>query len=83
MAAKIHSTFDREILSQAFVGAFKKLHPMIMVKNPVMFVCEVGAAINHSRTHFQTGRRGVRLWRANCALAVVHCVIREFCGGSG
>lgn len=45
MAAKTHSTFDKEILGPAVVGAFKKLHPMIMVKNPVMFVCEVGAAI--------------------------------------
>lgn len=45
MAAKTHSTFDREILGPAVLESFKKLHPMIMVKNPVMFVCEVGAAI--------------------------------------
>ncbi len=45
MAARIHSTFEREILSQAVIDSFKKLNPMSMVKNPVMFVCEVGAAI--------------------------------------
>ena len=45
MAAKTHSTLDREILSQAVVESFKKLHPVGMLRNPVMFVCEVGAAI--------------------------------------
>ena len=45
MAAKAHSTFDREILSQAVVESFKKLNPLNMARNPVMFVCEVGAAI--------------------------------------
>lgn len=45
MAAKAHSIFDREILSQATIESFKKLNPAIMLKNPVMFVTEVGAAI--------------------------------------
>jgi K+-transporting ATPase ATPase B chain len=45
MAAKTHSIFDREILTEAIVGSFKKLDPRSMVRNPVMFVCEVGAAI--------------------------------------
>jgi potassium-transporting ATPase ATP-binding subunit len=45
MAAKVHATFDREILSQAVVEALKKLNPMNMLRNPVMFVCEVGAVI--------------------------------------
>ncbi len=34
-----------EILKQALVGAFKKLDPRYMVKNPVMFVVEVGFVI--------------------------------------
>jgi K+-transporting ATPase ATPase B chain len=45
MAARIHSIFDRAILSQAAIDAFKKLHPIYMLKNPVMFVTEVGAAL--------------------------------------
>jgi K+-transporting ATPase ATPase B chain len=45
MAAKIHSTFDREILTQAVIDSFKKLNPLSMARNPVMFVCEAGAAI--------------------------------------
>lgn len=45
MAGKKHSLFDREIISQAALESFKKLNPRLMVKNPVMFVTEVGAAI--------------------------------------
>lgn len=45
MAVRIHSTFEPEILSQAVIDSFKKLNPVHMVKNPVMFVCEVGALI--------------------------------------
>ena len=45
MVARIQTSFDRAILSQAVVDAFKKLHPVYMLKNPVMFVTEVGAAL--------------------------------------
>jgi K+-transporting ATPase ATPase B chain len=45
MPVRIHSTFEREILAQAVVESFKKLNPRVMLKNPVMFVTEVGAAI--------------------------------------
>jgi len=45
MGAKIHSTFEHEILVEAVLESFKKLNPLHMVKNPVMFVTEVGAAI--------------------------------------
>ncbi|HMK35849.1 MAG TPA: potassium-transporting ATPase subunit KdpB [Desulfomonilaceae bacterium] len=42
---RIHSTFERDILIQAVIESFKKLNPVNMLKNPVMFVTEVGAAI--------------------------------------
>ena len=45
MAAKQHSIFDPAIVVPAIVESFKKLNPAHMVKNPVMFVTEVGAAI--------------------------------------
>ena len=48
MAARIQTSFDRAILSQAVVDAFKKLHPIYMLKNPVMFVTEIGAALTAS-----------------------------------
>lgn len=45
MAARKHSLFDRGIITQATFEAFKKLSPRSMLRNPVMFVTEVGAAI--------------------------------------
>ncbi|HTX56274.1 MAG TPA: potassium-transporting ATPase subunit KdpB [Candidatus Acidoferrales bacterium] len=40
---KARSLFDKEILGGAIVDAFKKLDPRWQARNPVMFVCEVGA----------------------------------------
>ncbi len=45
MAAKSVSVFDTKILWPAIGDAFIKLNPRLMVKNPVMFVTMVGAAI--------------------------------------
>ncbi|MDQ3178968.1 MAG: potassium-transporting ATPase subunit KdpB, partial [Acidobacteriota bacterium] len=38
------SIWDKKIISQALVDSIKKLDPRKMLKNPVMFVVEVGAA---------------------------------------
>jgi len=43
--AKGTSFGDRKILRNAIVDSFRKLDPRLMVKNPVMFVVEVGAVI--------------------------------------
>src|SRR5512139_1291115 len=53
MAVRIHSTFEREILGQAIIDSFKKLNPLSLAKNPVMFVCEVGAAITTAELIFR------------------------------
>src|SRR6266446_4980362 len=45
MAAKTHSIFDPTIIVPAIGDSFKKLNPITLTKNPVMFVTEVGAAI--------------------------------------
>ena len=37
--------FDPEILKRATMESFVKLNPMLVAKNPVMFVVEVGAAL--------------------------------------
>ena len=37
--------FDREIVRRAVKASFAKLNPVSLVRNPVMFVVEVGAAI--------------------------------------
>jgi K+-transporting ATPase ATPase B chain len=45
MVSHSRSLFDREILGPAIVASFQKLDPRIQVKNPVMFICEVGALV--------------------------------------
>jgi potassium-transporting ATPase ATP-binding subunit len=45
MARKTRSLFDWEIVGPALVDAFRKLNPIMMLKNPVMFVTEVGAVL--------------------------------------
>src|ERR1700746_3512315 len=45
MAAKALSIYDPAIIVPAIGDSFKKLNPITLAKNPVMFVTEVGAAI--------------------------------------
>jgi K+-transporting ATPase ATPase B chain len=46
MAAKMPSNFDRAIVLRAIAESFKKLNPVTLARNPVIFVCEVGAAVS-------------------------------------
>src|SRR5271163_3534879 len=39
------SLFDRAIISRAVADSFAKLDPRWQVRNPVMFIVEVGAAV--------------------------------------
>jgi len=55
VAARTHSLFDHEIIAPAMVESFKKLNPRWMVKNPVMFVTEVGALITTAGLFFRAG----------------------------
>src|SRR5215469_7307773 len=43
--AKNKSLWNSQIISQALIDAFRKLDPRWMVKNPVMFVVEVGSVL--------------------------------------
>jgi K+-transporting ATPase ATPase B chain len=45
MSTKAHSLFDPVIVVPALGDSFKKLNPAVMIKNPVMFVTMVGAAV--------------------------------------
>jgi len=45
MSARKQTLFDREIILPALLEAGKKMNPLYMLKNPVMFVTEVGAFI--------------------------------------
>jgi K+-transporting ATPase ATPase B chain len=64
------SLADSAILSRAIVDSFRKLQPRAMVKNPVMFVVEVGAVLTTIQlvwnTSHQVGQFGfglqITLW---------------------
>src|SRR5215472_5567190 len=43
--ARSRPLFDPEIVNRAVRASFAKLNPVTLMKNPVMFVVEVGAAI--------------------------------------
>jgi K+-transporting ATPase ATPase B chain len=45
MSTKARPLFDRAIVVPAIFDSFRKLNPVHMWKNPVMFVTEVGAAV--------------------------------------
>jgi K+-transporting ATPase ATPase B chain len=45
MTHKAPSLFDWEIVGPALVNSVKKLNPRLMIRNPVMFVTMVGAAL--------------------------------------
>ena len=45
MSEKNKKFMDKQLLQQAVFGAFVKLNPAYMMKNPVMFVVEVGFMI--------------------------------------
>jgi len=55
VAVRTHSLFDREIIAQAVVDSFKKLSPLSLMKNPVIFVTEVGAALTTIGLFFRSG----------------------------
>ncbi len=56
MAAKTHSIFDPAIIVPALGESFKKLNPITLAANPVMFVTEVGAAITTFFLFFNGGK---------------------------
>ena len=55
MPAQTHSLFDRQIIGPAIVDSFKKLNPLSLLKNPVIFVTEVGAAVTTLGLFFKSG----------------------------
>jgi len=58
MTQKPVSIFDANILAPALGDMFRKLNPRLMVKNPVMFVTLVGAAISTVEIFRSPGQTG-------------------------
>ena len=59
VAVRTHSLFDREIIAQAVVDSFKKLNPLSLLKNPVIFVTEVGAGFTTVGLFFKSGNESL------------------------
>jgi K+-transporting ATPase ATPase B chain len=66
MTHKAPSLFDWNIAGSAVADSFKKLDPRLMIKNPVMFVTMVGAAVTTVDIFTATADRGfiaqIALW---------------------
>ena len=75
MTQKPASLFDWNIVGPAIGDAFKKLNPRLMVKNPVMFVTMVGAALTTVGI-FTADSGPARLRDATGDLALVHGAVR-------
>lgn len=58
MTQKSPSLFDWNIAGPAIKDAFRKLDPRLMIKNPVMFVTEVGAVLTTAGIFTAAGERG-------------------------
>ena len=55
VAARSYSLFDRQIMTRAVADAILKLNPLSLLKNPVIFVTEVGAIITTLGLFFRSG----------------------------
>ena len=62
--AEARGLFDREILRQALVDSFKKLNPVLEIRNPVMFVVLVGTVITfiEAIAHPSTFTWSITIW---------------------
>src|SRR5208282_407213 len=49
------SLFQRDIVVRALIDSFKKLDPRVQIRNPVMFVVEIGALITTVTWFIQLG----------------------------
>ena len=67
-SSKKRALFESSIVRRALVDSLKKLNPVLMAKNPVMFVVEVGSVVTtallvlpHGATHFAFNLQ-ITLW---------------------
>jgi potassium-transporting ATPase ATP-binding subunit len=64
---------DAAILTKAFLDSFVKLNPKVMIKNPVMFVVEIGFVITLYLTVFPSAfkEQGRNMWLYNGIVSVI------------
>ena len=73
MSKKQQKLMTPDILRQALIGSFTKLDPRYMIKNPVMFVVEIGFVITLILTIFPNafGPADPRLRTYNLVVAII------------
>ena len=83
--ARTISIWDPGIVRQAIVDSFRKLDPRIQIKNPVMFIVEVGSLLTTIVfvQELAGGDRPAAVHRPGRVLAVVHGAVRELRRGDG
>ena len=76
----VASLTDTNIVIPAIGSALAKLDPRVMMRNPVMFVVEIGRRAYHDHFHPRLDERcrPSRLHLPDHRLAVVHRVVRQF-----
>ena len=77
--ASRRSLFDSKIVRRASVDALTKLSPRAMMKNPVMFVVEIGSVLTSVMliANAVTHQGHLQLQPANHVVALVHSSLRE------
>ena len=58
MSHSTPSLFDKSIIAPAIGDSFRKLDPRLMIKNPVMFVTQIGAVLTTVAIFTSHGDRG-------------------------
>ncbi len=72
---------ESRLYQRAGIDAFIKLDPRHMVRNPVMFVVEVGSVMTtilFAQALVSQGEAPAAIYRRNCLMAVVHRAVRQF-----
>ncbi len=79
------SIWEPALVRAGLVDAVRKLDPRVMIKNPVMFVVEIGAGADDRAAGARHGcrRRRHRLRTADHAVAVGHRAVRQPRRGDG
>ena len=83
MVSRSRSLFDRAILVPAIRESFVKLDPRIQLRNPVMFVVEVGALVSIFYAFRDVAQRAGIVRHCDLGMAVVHRAVRQLRGSDG
>lgn len=73
MSKKQNKLITKEILNNAIKGAFLKFDPRFMVKNPVMFMVEVGSILTLILSIFPTlcrRKNKISIWKNKTSIKV-------------